>query len=314
MKIISEPNKYADILGLDFECQREPPLEPTYPTGCPNFNDGPGPELMVDTGEQICRRCGKKLGQDSGLDDDLVDDDPLDEEDAEYQGTSDYTPEGGKIMDFTPEEGRRNDRRDKIIEINLVIGSLDKEFSIYLADEEIYIVTTLMELESAKVPEFITKMLVPKIIAVASYLFHRQPNKEALNALKKEFPTQGIKPAHIDKRIKSIQNIKEPHVDNEMERNMISIAKSLDIPETIYQPAIENFEKERPMNSVPNVKVLAAAWLFMQTIKTGYQINKGDFYNIPGISRTNFNKAHSSYIVNIRNVKGTNITKVDSED
>ena len=101
---------------------------------------------------------------------------------------------------------------------------------------------------------------------------------------------------------------------NEIQRNIISIAKSLDIPETIYQPAIENFEKERPTNSVPNDKVRAAAWLYLQTIKTGYKVNKGDFYKIPGISRSNFNKAHDSYIINMRNIKDTDITEEDSED
>lgn len=314
MKIISEQNKYADILGLDFTCKKEPPLEMKWPGGCPNSNDGPGPELMTDTGEQVCRKCGRIVGQQSGLDDDMVDDDPLDEEDADYKGESAYVSEGTMKKDFTAEEQRSVDRRDKIIEINFVIQGLDKDFSIYLAENESYIVTTLMELENANEPEFITKMLVPKIIAVASYLFHRQPNAEAFKALKEKFPRQGIKPADIDRRVRSLQSIKEPYIDNEIQRNIISIAKSLDIPETIYQPAIENFEKERPTNSVPNDKVRAAAWLYLQTIKTGYKVNKGDFYKIPGISRSNFNKAHDSYIINMRNIKDTDITEEDSED
>ena len=112
---MSVSNKYADTLGLNFECLREPPLELKWPEGCPNGNDGPGPKTDDKTGDIICIKCGVVFGSEVGYDDDTYDDDAIDAENAEDIETS-YTYEGDKVIDYTPEQDLKATRKKKIYE------------------------------------------------------------------------------------------------------------------------------------------------------------------------------------------------------
>ena len=86
---MSATTKFPDILGNDWECKREPPLGKIE---CPNY-DGIGPELLHATGEWMCRKCFKVIGQENSTDDEIQDDDAIDDENKEEMKQPDLNTE-----------------------------------------------------------------------------------------------------------------------------------------------------------------------------------------------------------------------------
>ena len=126
---MSATTRFPDILGNDWECKREPPLGKTE---CPNYN-GIGPELLHATGEWMCRKCFKVIGQENSTDDEIQDDDAIDDENKEEVEIA-YTAEGERNTDFTPEQALRVrilKTIDKIVETITRLAT-DSESASYL--------------------------------------------------------------------------------------------------------------------------------------------------------------------------------------
>ena len=75
--------------------------------------------------------------------------------------------------------------------------------------------------------------------------------------------------------------------------------------------AIEEYEKDKPPNTEPKTRARAAAWLYLYASKSKLKIKKTEIYDMPGVSRSAFNKALKSYQDYFRNIK---VTLKESDD
>ena len=290
---MSEKNKSADILGVNFECVDDPPR-----INCPNLIEGPeGFAKIETTGEYQCTACLRKVGNESSSDDEVADDDVIDEENMESVEYA-YTAEGDKIQDFTPEQLLINARKDKISEMLGKISPVDLEFSLFLSNRQDEIIDILRKMEKAGESAFETRALEPKIIGVASHLLKRYPNTKAMKAV-------GVKPSSIEGPKKILDALQSPQLGDAVSVEINNIGNSLTIPEPVIMSAIEEYEKNKPPNKEPKTMARAAAWLYIAAKNAKVKINKTQIYNIPGVSRSAFNKALKSYEEFFRNIKVT---------
>jgi hypothetical protein len=283
---ISVTTKFPDILGTDWTCKDEPPLSKTE---CPNYT-GIGPELINTTGEWMCRKCFKIIGHSNGTDDEIQEDDAIDDENS-GSGVVEYTAEGDKNVDFTPEQGARYVLFEKNRKIASEINTIDQKFSIYLLSNEYEIVNMVRKLTKANVPGFESirgKALSWKILAVASHFMKRLPFSEAMRVLK-------IKQLAVSKRKTVVDDMYRTDIDNPMTRNINDIGTQLDVPISIINQATEAYEKTSPTNRESKPLAVAAAWLFLFARKTKYTIHKKDFNKIPNLSRSALNNAIASF-------------------
>jgi len=280
-----ESNKYADILGKNFQCQADP-----RPSTCP-METGSQPYLDEVTGEYQCPLCLYVLNTQSEEDDsNSYGEDIIDEESA-MSLDLDYTPEMVEKRDLGKEGQREVSRKDAITEMISLLISIDRPFIEYMSNNQEDILTMLGELEDAEVTNFeIGRDLKPKILAVASHMFKRLPNNEALNVV-------GVKTADVLKRKSFLDQTYTSKIDNNISMEINSIGNSLSIPNPIISKAIEEYEKDLPANSEPKDRVKGAAWLYVYlSKKTDSKPKKSDFTSLPGISRVSFGKAVSVYL------------------
>lgn len=280
-----ESNKYADILGKNFQCQADP-----RPSTCP-METGSQPYLDEVTGEYQCPLCLYVLNTQSEEDDsNSYGEDIIDEESA-MSLDLDYTPEMVEKRDLGKEGQREVSRKDAITEMISLLISIDRPFIEYMSTNQDSILTMLTELEDAEVTNFgIGTGLKPKILAVASHMFKRLPNNEALKVV-------GVKTGDVLKRKSFLDQTYTSKVDNNISMAINDIGQTLGIPDTLISQAIEAYEKDLPANSEPKDRVKGAAWLYSYlTKKTDIKTKKSDFTSLPGISRVSFGKAVSVYL------------------
>mgnify|MGYP001582396039 CR=1 FL=1 len=290
---MSVKNKSADILGINFECRDDPPR-----VNCPNLTEGPeGFSKIENTGEYQCIACLRKVGNESSSDDEVAEDDVIDEENAEEVEYA-YTAEGDKIQDFTSEQLLVISRKDKIGEIVSKISSLDLEFALFMSDKQNEIIDLLRKMEKAGESVFETRALEPKILGVTAHLIKRYPNTKAMKAL-------GVKPSSIEGPKKLLDALNSPELGDAVSVGINNIGNALKIPEPIIVSAIEEYEKEKPPNKEPKTTARAGAWLYLYVKTTKMKINKTQIYDIPGVSRSAFNRALKSYEEFFRNIKVT---------
>jgi hypothetical protein len=286
-------NKSADILGIDFHCKDDPPR-----IDCPNLIKGPeGFAKIESTGEYQCLACLRKVGNESSAEDEVADDDVIDAENAEEVDHA-YTAEGDKIQDLTAEQLLVITRKDKITAMVSVITPIDLEFALFLSNKQDEIIELLRKMETAGEPTFDIRSLEPKILAVASHLIKRYPHTKAIKAL-------GVKHSAVEAPKRILDSLYSPKLGNVVSIAINNIGNALNVPEAIIMSAIEEYEKNPPPNKEPKPKARAAAWLYIHTKKSKLKINKTKIYDIPGVSRSAFNKALRSYEDYFRNVKVT---------
>ena len=281
-----ESNKYADILGKNFECVADP-----RPSTCP-METGSQPYLDDSTGEYQCPLCLRIVGQQSEEDDSAsYGEDIIDEEEAMSLDLN-YVPEVDSIQKDLGKEGQREvSRKDSITEMISLLISIDRPFIEYMSNNQSDILTMLGELEDAEVTNFeINRDLKPKILAVASHMFKRLPNNEALKVL-------GVKTGDVLKRKSFLDQTYTSKIDNKISMAINDIGQALEIPDAMISKAIEEYEKNLPPNREPKDRVKGAAWLYSYLTKeTDIKTKKSDFTSLPGISRVSFGKAVSAYL------------------
>ncbi len=281
---MSATTRFPDILGNDWECKREPPLGKTE---CPNYN-GIGPELLHATGEWMCRKCFKVIGQENSTDDEIQDDDAIDDENKEEVEIA-YTAEGERNTDFTPEQALRVRILKTIDKIVANMNQLDQPFAMYMKKNEYEIASMVMNLSKDNVPGFEgERNIKPKVVSVTSHYMKRLPTSNAMRASK-------VKSNDIRKRKTVIDNMYRTDIGNPMAMNINNIGNQLGVPETITSLAIEEFEKTTPSNSEPKPLARAAAWLYLFAKKKNYKITKQEFDKISNLSRSALNRAIESY-------------------
>jgi hypothetical protein len=275
--------KFADMLGTDFYCKAEP-----VEKECPNYDDGIGPEIDSASGQMSCRKCFIILGNTNTTDDEIHDDDAIDAENSEAVELA-FTPEGDKLVEWTPEETQRNEMRDIIAQAVTKINGIDQKFAMYMVTNQYDIIAEVMKLTDANTPEFEGgRNRLPKILSVAAHYMKRLPFVEAMRIL-------GVRTINITKRKSILDNLYSKDTDNPMAMNINSIGQQLGIPSVIISKAIEEYERTTPTNSQPKILALAAAWLFLQARQSKYKITKAEFDKIPNLSRSALNMAIKSY-------------------
>lgn len=283
---MSVSNKFANILGKNFECKSDPP-----PSTCP-MEVGQQPKLDPKTGEYYCPFCLYVLGTQSEDDVGAQGEDIIDEEEAQGLGLV-FVPETDSIQkDQSDEEGRVVTRKKDIaIMISLII-SIDRPYIEYMSNNQQTILTMLKELEDANVKGFQTGVSVrPKILAVTSHLYKRLPNSKALNIL-------GVKTNDILKKKSFLDQTYTAKIDNKVSMAINDIGQTLDIPDVMISKAIDEYEKDLPPNREPKDRVKGAAWLYVYLIKKtdAKKVTRKQFTSLPGVSRISFGKAVSVYL------------------
>ena len=281
-------NKFPDILGPDFECFAEPVKIP-----CPAMTDGP--ELLPN-GDYACPYCQAVVQKDDPQEGEFFDEDEEDEPGQDIKKEVDFTAEGETVLDQTPEEAARIARMDKLNDIAIKIEVVDPDFSLFMANNVDEIIDTLRRLELAEEPLFIAAKGLdnaPKIIAIASFMFKRLPNPEAMKIIGKK--------KTIIQKVTRLNLLLTPYRDNTMASKISYVGKALGIDKHIVSMAIEEYERNRPTNKVLNEDARAAAWLFIVAKRSNAKIFKKDLFEVPGIPKAATNRAINSYQENIDN-------------
>jgi hypothetical protein len=294
---MSEVNKFQDMLGLNFQCQDAPPRIGSL---CPNIGiNAPGPDKNDLNGELTCIGCRRLIGQDNAVSDDLADDDVIDEENAEDVAHV-FVAEADKGPDRSPEEDKQVARKKVIQNLVSEMVGADRDFALYLSNNQEEIVNKLRELEKGEETSFRENTsIAPKIIAVASHMLGRLPNNKALKIVE-------IKTKNVYDRKRILDRIYDTSPENEVSKQISSIGSILEVPEPIIIKAIDDYEKISPTNKEPKIQVLAAAWLYLQCKKSKWRLTKQKINeSIPGVSRNALNQAIESYRVFMRNLNGT---------
>ena len=281
---MSATTKFPDILGTDWNCIAEPPLPKK---DCPNY-DYPGPELDNTTGEWLCRKCFRVLGNQNSTDDEIHDDDMIDDENAEEVEIA-YVAEGEKNTDFTPEQSKRVNINRELQKIIAIINNTNQEFAMSLSNNQYHIADIIIRLMDKNVEGFqIGGRYRPRIIAVNSHLLKRLPYTAAMKVLKITNKTVNPKKVLLD-------NLYRTDIDNPMDRAISDIGKQLGVNDKIISLAIEEYGKRPRTNKEPKILAQAGAWLYLYAKKSNFKLTKKDFSKIPNLSRDALNRAIASY-------------------
>ena len=271
------------MLGTDFYCKAEP-----VEKACPNYDDGIGPEIDSTTGELSCRKCFIVFGNTNATDDEIHDDDAIDAENSEAVELN-FTPEGDKLTEWTPEETQLNEMREIIANTAAKINNTDQAFAIHMVNNEYDIIAEVIKLTNANVTEFEGgRNRLPKILSVNAHYMKRLPFVGAMRVMK-------VKSSSINKRKSILDNLYRTDIGNPMAMNINDIGQQLGVSSVIISKAIEEWERTTPTNSQAKILAQAAAWLYLQAKQSKYKINKTEFDKIPNLSRSALNMAIKSY-------------------
>ena len=283
---MSDLEQFQNTSQTSFECVDDPPRD-----NCPIKTGELDVEINSSTGAQMCTACLGSLGfpvemSDAFFDDD---DDSADlNDDTEYA----YVAEGETIKDASNEYKKMLYRKEVASRKISKMTPYDLDFVIYATNEENMdaALLTIEKLEKSGEPLFLgTTAVVPKVIATLSNMRGKGlPNQELFKPLNIEYDT-------TYKLYSRLQLIDRPDINNSVSREIEILSKLVDIPSPISLQARESYERTRPISSVLSDKVKAASWLFLTAKASDAKVLKKDFYALPGVSRSAFNKSLSTY-------------------
>ena len=283
---MSDLEQFQNTSQTNFDCADDPPRD-----NCPIKTGKLEVKVDPSNGERWCPACYVSLGfpvemSDAFFDDD---DDSADlNDDTEYA----YIPEGSKIKEASNEYKKMEYRKGVASEKISKMTSYDLDFVIYATNNENMnaALLTIEKLEKHGEPLFLeTTAVVPKVIAALSHMRGKGlPNQKLFKPLNIDYST-------TYKLYSRLQLIDRPDIDNSVSREIEILSKLLDIPSPISLQARESYERTRPISSVISDRVKAASWLFLTAKLSDATVFKKDFYALPGVSRSAFNKSLSTY-------------------
>lgn len=283
---MSDLEQFQNTSQTSFECADDPPRDK-----CPIKTGKLEVKVDPSNGERWCPACYVSLGfpvemSDAFFDDD---DDSADlNDDTEYA----YVAEGDKIKDASNEYKKLEYRKGVATEKISKMTSYDLDFVIYATNNENMnaALLTIEKLEKNGEPLFLeTTAVVPKVIAALSHMRGKGlPNQKLFKPLNIDYST-------TYKLYSRLQLIDRPDINNNVSREIEILSKLVDIPSGIALQARESYERTRPISSVISDKVKAASWLFLTAKLSDAKVFKKDFYALPGVSRSAFNKSLSTY-------------------
>jgi len=283
---MSDLEQFQNTSQTNFECADDPPRD-----NCPIKTGKLEVKVDPSNGERWCPACYVSLGfpvemSDAFFDDD---DDSADlNDDTEYA----YIAEGDKIKDASNEYKKMANRKEVASEKISKMTSYDLDFVIYATNDENMnaALLSIEKLEKNGEPLFLeTTAILPKVIAALSHMRGKGlPNQKLFKPLNIDYST-------TYKLYSRLQLIDRPDIDNSVSREIEILSKLLDIPSPISLQARESYERTRPISSVISDRVKAASWLFLTAKLSDATVFKKDFYALPGVSRSAFNKSLSTY-------------------
>lgn len=283
---MSDLERFQNTSQTNFECADDPPRD-----NCPIKTGELDIEINPSTGARMCTACLASLGfpvemSDAFFDDD---DDSADlNDDTEYA----YIAEGDRIKDTSNEYKKMEYRKGVATEKISKMTSYDLDFVIYATNDENMnaALLTIEKLEKNGEPLFLEiTAVVPKVIAALSHIRGKGlPNQKLFKPLNIDYST-------TYKLYSRLQLIDRPDINNNVSREIEILSKLVDIPSPISLQARESYERIRPIGSVISDKVKAASWLFLTAKASDAKVFKKDFYALPGVSRSAFNKSLSTY-------------------
>lgn len=279
-------NPFENIVGKDFECLNRPPMTPT---GCPALSWAMGGlQLDDDTGEWFCPKCLAVLDLDEDDTDGLFDDD---EDDGEaFNNDELFVNEGERVIEQTPEERAIIARRNALAKLASSLFTINKKLSLYLYDNEFYIIDLVRSLEHAGQPAFSGKLLEPKILAVGMHQSKLRIDAGDYKTLKTSRP-------RTENCLKALKVLYPEAGDlDPMLANIRFAGNSVDVPPGIITIIVEQFEEAgRPPNREPDLLTVAAAWVYLKAANLGINLTKTKMKNIPGVKKNAFDRALESY-------------------
>ena len=293
---MSEKNKSADMLGLNFECHEDYPDEECGAiNGDVYFSD--------ETGKYVCTAC---LGP---IEMEMYDlrEDLYDEEDDQDAGAMDedanFVAEGDRSMlDFTPDFTKRVDRENSIIELIDLIQ--DDKLTLFMAMNQQEIIDVLREQEQSDHPMFRDtgpQRLPPKIVAVASYLRNIPPNRSALTKA-------GINATTTLNMYNYLQRVGRPDLEPKIEMTFLSVGKQLGMEESLIRSALEEYETSRPTPSITSFYDRVVGWLFVMARKYGFKLTQKEAIEKTNAGRNSTRKVIKEYTEFLSNLKVTKET------
>ena len=283
---MSDLEQFQNTSQTNFDCADDPPRD-----NCPIKTGKLEVKVDPSNGERWCPACYVSLGfpvemSDAFFDDD---DDSADlNDDTEYA----YIAEGDKIKDASNEYKKMANRKEVASEKISKMTSYDLDFVIYATNDENMnaALLSIEKLEKNGEPLFLeTTAILPKVIAALSHMRGKGlPNQKLFKPLNIDYST-------TYKLYSRLQLIDRPDINNSVSREIEILSKLLDIPSPISLQARESYERTRPISSVISDKVKAASWLFLTAKLSDATVFKKDFYALPGVSRSAFNKSLSTY-------------------
>jgi hypothetical protein len=277
-------NPFSDIVGPDFSCLKEPTLSPDKCPGS-SYTEG-GPRLDDDFGEWYCPVCGAVFDLDEAPENEFFDDD----EDEAFDNDEVFVAEGDRALVQSAEDKARVDRYNALNELSSAIGPFNEKLSRRMESIATEIIELVRQLEVNFEPAFTGRLLKPKLLAVALFLF-----KERLDA--KVYRTLRVNQNTTEAGVRTLTLLRpkvgelDPVVDN-----IRFVGNALNLPPGVIVIIIEQYEESgRPPNREEDYRTRAAAWIYLMAQPLGLGVTKANTKRIGGVKQNAFDRAVESY-------------------
>ena len=292
--MLLEPNPFENIVGKYFECQDEPPHGDSQ---CPALSMYMGGLVLNDvSGMWTCPLCYMSVGSEPDETDQMFDDDE-DEGDA-FEEVTQFVAEGADklFVTFTDEQQAVVSRLTKIEEAIFKIGYINTKFAKYLETNQYYIVQEVRAKEISGEPLFQTKLLMPKILAVALHRYQGTVPDTHLKVLTNS-------PRSVRMIVKTLKTLEDNQDSNPLAEKIYYVGNSVGISNPILSVMFQQFERKgSPPNAVADQTTRAAAWIYLQArIANIKGITKTKLKSVPGVRSNALDRAVDSYQVFLAN-------------
>ena len=284
---------FADIVGIDFECQNSPRLDIA---SCPatSFTHG---GLQVDdvTGSWICPVCYAEVGRDADEEDTLFDDDE-DESDA-FDNDEVFVSEGDRTITFTDEEQLRITRDNSIERMVSRLGPVVPKFAMYMDRNRYAIVDQLRMFEEQGDPTFATGTNVaPKLLAITIH-----ESKTPLND--SQMKLAGASPSRVRLILNALTTLSANSSDRSpMVEKIYYVGNGLGISDAVLSVIVEQLSEAGNLpNRERDETTKAAAWIYIRAKSAGLRVTKKALKDIPGVRKNSLDRAIDSYHETLRN-------------
>jgi len=283
---------FADIAGIDFECQGNPPRAIA---SCPatSFTMG-GLQFDDESGEWTCPLCYAMVGRDAADEDTLFDDDE-DEGDA-FDNDEDFIAEGDRTVTFTDEERLRITRDNSIERMVSRLSPVVPKFAIYMERNRYALVDQLRMLEEQGEPNFAGRYVAPKLIALAIH-----ESKTPLDD--SQLKLAGVSPTRVRSLLDTLSTLSANSSSRSpMVEKLYYVGNGLGINDQLIEVMVEQLAEAGPLpNRERDETTKAAAWIYIQSKNAGLRVTKKALKDIPGVRKNSLDRAIDSYNETLRN-------------